>query len=140
GFGRQHGGHAGHAGDLLHHLLGRLAQRLELLGSLERYGDREIDAPVLDEDLRNEAQIDDIAFEIRSLYPPELLQHLILRHGHALSPSTLVAGVDHPPRPNSFNPSSTRQLSRWKSLNAPAIHASAGTQHGMNYICRRCER
>src|SRR5690606_5059150 len=94
GFGRQHGGHAGHAGDLLHHLLGRLAQRLELLGSLERYGDREIDAPVLDEDFRNETQIDDIAFEIRSLYTPELLQHLILRYGHALSPSKLVAGVD----------------------------------------------
>ena len=47
-----------------------------------RNGDRKIDAVVLDQDLRDEAQVDDIAFEIRPLDAAQLIENLRLRDGH----------------------------------------------------------
>ncbi len=47
-----------------------------------RNGDGKIDAAVLDQDVGHEAQVDDIAIEIRALDAAKPLQNLLLRNGH----------------------------------------------------------
>ncbi len=58
-----------------------------------RHRDREIDAVVLDQDFGDEPEIDDVAVEVGSLDPAQLVENLRLGYGH-LNCSRGRAGAD----------------------------------------------
>ena len=65
-FGGQRHDRAGDARDRLDHALGGGAQRLQLLGARGRHGDREEHLAVGNEDVGHQAEVDDVAGEIRA--------------------------------------------------------------------------
>ena len=79
---RQHGDDALHAVHLAHDLLGGLAQGLELGRPLRRHRDREGDAAVLQQDLRHQPQVDDIALHVGPLDPAQALDDLLFAGAH----------------------------------------------------------
>ncbi len=81
-FGGQHRHRARDPGQLLDDLLGCLAHRLEIVGAGGRHGDREIDPRVLDHDVRDEAEIDDVAVEIGAFHAAQPIENLALRDRH----------------------------------------------------------
>ncbi|MCY1250101.1 hypothetical protein D9M72_636990 [compost metagenome] len=62
-------------GDFAHHALGGGAHRLQLLGPIGRHGDREVGLAVRDEDIRNEPELDDVAFHVRSAHGSQLIKN-----------------------------------------------------------------
>ena len=81
-FRRQHGNDALHTVDLAHDLLGGLAQRLELLRPLRRHRDGERYAPILEQDLRHQPQVHDVALHVGSLDPTQALDDLVFAGAH----------------------------------------------------------
>ena len=54
------------------------AEGFELLGASRRHGDGERHAAILDGDLRQQAEFDDVAFQVGSADPLEGLEHVLL--------------------------------------------------------------
>jgi len=61
-------------------LFGSQPQGLKRLGLIGRHGDRKIDFSIGDEDIRDHAAGDEVAFEIRTANLGECFQHLVLRY------------------------------------------------------------
>ena len=84
---RDHG--AGDAGDRLDDTLGGGAQRLHLLGTGSRHGDRKEHLGIGNENLGNHAEVDDVAGEVRSVdrlqaLDDDFLGDVFLDGGHQL--------------------------------------------------------
>ena len=73
---RHHG--ALDAGNLLDHPLGSGAQGIEFARAFGRYGDREIDLGIGNEDIGDQAHIDDVAVHVRPAHAFQLFEDLFL--------------------------------------------------------------
>ena len=82
---RQHRDDARHAVDLAHDLLGGLPQRLQLACPLRRHRDRERHAAILEQDLRYQPQVDDVALQVGTLDPAQALDDLVFAEAHQSS-------------------------------------------------------
>ena len=78
----EHGQHVGDALHLAHHLVGRPPQPVQLRGPLRRHGDGERHPPVLDEHLRDEPQVDDIALQIRAFDLAQPVENCLCGQAH----------------------------------------------------------
>ena len=68
-------------GQLLHHLLGGLAERFELRGPRRIDGDGEIDLAAADDDLGDEAERDDVVAEIGPFDVLQRVEHALFEDG-----------------------------------------------------------
>jgi hypothetical protein len=84
-FGRENGSNALHAFDVLDDLFGSLAQRLELFRPVGGNGDGKVNAIVLQQDLGDEAELDQVALEVRTFDPMQPFEDLRLRDRHITS-------------------------------------------------------
>src|SRR5690606_17777670 len=80
--GRQYSGYALDARDVLDDLLRGLAERFQRGRPVRRDGDREVDLVIAQQDLGDEAEVDDVAFEIGPLDALELFENLGLCDRH----------------------------------------------------------
>ncbi len=120
----QHRRDALHAGNVLHDLFRCLAQRFEFSRLVRMDGDREIDLVVAEQDFGDKTEINDVALEVGTFDPLQLIENLGLGNRHLLSSRGIRAALP----PYRGNAQAHRRACNRQRLMLWAICQNAGAE------------